>query len=59
MTASLSSIFQADQTARKFSTTSTDLIVQVVEISIGLRIWYESEKKGKGKNIWTTNKNQA
>jgi hypothetical protein len=28
-----------------FSTTSTDLIVQVVEISIGLLVWYISEKK--------------
>ncbi len=38
MTASSLSIFQADQTAKKFSTTSTDLIVQVVEISVGLRV---------------------
>jgi hypothetical protein len=56
MTASSSSIFQADQTAGKFSTTSTDLIVQVVEISIGLLVWYISEKKDTGKNIRTTKK---
>jgi hypothetical protein len=45
MTVSSWSIFQADQTAWKFSTISTDLIVQAVEISIGLRIWYVAEKK--------------
>jgi hypothetical protein len=51
------SILEADQTARKFSTaTSTDLMVQVVEISISLCVWYVSEKKGKGKNLWTTKK---